>query len=147
MRCLAPFLLLLPLPAVAQEMRAPSGTAFVQAPAQYSGAVVALSAAEAFEAAQMDGTMASALPEDCRLMAGCQPNGWAFDLSVQHGEGPHGHEVHGGLPDAASARTVAETRCDLGPGPDLIACSVVQLWDWDGTPQLARKLPAGPAKG
>lgn len=145
MRILALTLALLPLPALAQD-GLPTGVAFIQAPEQYSGAVFSATAAEAFELAMDECTGTGALEQDCQIMAWCQPMGWAFDLFVQHAEGPHWHEFQCGLPDQATALAVAETLCDRSLRPYLIECSVVQLWDWEGMPQIDTDPPPGPPK-
>jgi hypothetical protein len=135
MRNLALTLVLLPLPALAQDGLS-TGVAFIQAPEQYSGAVFSATATEAFELAMDECTGTGAMAQDCQIMAWCQPAGWSVDVFLQHTEGPHWHEFHCGMPDARTAMAVADAICDRDIRSYLIECAPVQMWDPDGMPQM-----------
>ena len=127
-------LIALPLTATAQE--GPRGIAFVQAPEQSFGVGFGATPVEAFAQATAQCVAGGAEAADCLPTTWCQPMGWSIDLFVQHAEGPHWHETHCGLPDHATAQAVAAALCDRQSRPYLIECALVQIYDWDGAPQM-----------
>lgn len=130
-----PALLLLPLPALAQE--GPRGIAFVQAPEQSAGQATGLTPQAAFAEATAHCVAGGALAQDCLPTTWCFPAGWSVDIFAQHQEGLHWHETHCGLPSREVAEQVAHALCDKGARPYLIECDLVQVYDPDGTPLLS----------
>ena len=127
--------LLLALPAAAQD--APKGIAFVQAPEQGSGVCVGSTPEEGFSCAVAQCMESGAADEDCIRTNWCQPTGWSVDIFVQHQEGLHWHEVICGLPTEAVARKAAEAACDPKERDYVTECSMVQMYDPEGTKQIS----------
>ena len=129
------FLLGRPVPLPAAAAAQFPGIAFVQAPE--SGAGVGTGDYAAAMAAAMAQCQTPAEAEDCQSsVIWCQPAGWSIDLFVQHIEGIHWHQVQCGLPDRATAERVADAICTLPADSYLIECTLVQLYDPDGRPQM-----------
>lgn len=59
-----------------------------------------------------------------------------MDFFIQHVEGLHWHEAQCGLPDEASARALERVFCDAELHPWVADCSLVQLYDPQGRPQM-----------
>ncbi len=117
-------------PAVSQE--GPLGIAFVEAPEQGGGVATGYNPDTAFAAARAQCMESGALKEDCLRIAWCFPARWSIDVFVQHREGPHWHEVTCGVATESVARSLVAHICDRAERPELIECSLVQVYDPDG---------------
>ena len=122
-------------PASAQS--GPNGIAFVQAPEQGSGVCLGSTPEEGFSCAVAQCMESGAADEDCIRTNWCQPAGWSVDVFVQHQEGLHWHEVICGLPTEGIARKAAEAACDPAERDYLIQCSMVQMYDPEGSEQIS----------
>jgi len=127
--------LLLALPVAAQDGR--KGIAFVQAPEQGSGVCVGSTPEEGFSCAVAQCMESGAADEDCIRTNWCQPAGWSVDIFVQHQEGLHWHEVICGLPTETIARKAAEVACDPEERDYVTECSMVQMYDPEGTERIS----------
>lgn len=120
----------------ASAQNGPVGIAFVQAPEQGSGVATATNPDEAFRLAREQCMESGALESDCLRTNWCYPAGWSIDVFVQHTEGPHWHEVVCGLPTEAAAKATAEAMCSKDERAYLLECSMVQLYNELGEPQM-----------
>lgn len=114
----------------------PVGIAFVQAPEQGSGVATGPNPIIAFEKARAQCMESGAAEQDCLRTNWCYPAGWSVDIFAQHREGPHWHEIVCGLPSRAAAEATAAAMCDREARDFLIECSLVQLYDEAGRPQM-----------
>lgn len=124
-------------PSQAQAQDGPQGIVFVQAPEQSSGVGVANNIGVAISQAIAQCVAGGALASDCIVTDWCMPAGWSVDFFVQHAEGLHWHETHCGLPDEASARAMEAIACDAALRPWITDCALVELYDPQGTRQMA----------
>lgn len=122
--------------AAAQAQELPPGIAFVQAPEQSSGMGVSPDITTAITTAMHQCVGGGAAPEDCIITNWCQPAGWSIDLFVMHVEGIHWHEVTCGLTERSIAEAVAAQICADGARDYVSDCSLVQLYDPNGEPQM-----------
>lgn len=118
------------LPAAAQSI------AIAQAAEQSSGFGFAETVEAAIAEARDECIAGGAYPGDCFIVTACEWAGWTADYFVQHSEGNHWHEAYCGLPTEAATKLLEAAICDPASRPELIECSLVQVWSPEGEPQM-----------
>jgi len=137
MRCfLSTLSILLVLPLAASAQDGPRGIAFVQAPENSSGMAMGRTPAEGFAAATAQCVDGGAFAEDCIPTNWCFPAGWSVVVFLMHQEGIHWHEVACGLASEDVALSVGGAMCNLDDRPYLTDCTLAQVYDPEGKPQI-----------
>lgn len=119
-------------PALAERV----GIAFVQAPAQGSGVCAGNTPDDAFACAIKQCVKSGAESQNCIRTNWCFPSGWSADVFLLHNEGVHWHEVTCGWPSQNAALEAAKITCDRKERDFIVDCTVVQIYDPEGKPQL-----------
>lgn len=114
----------------------PKGIAFVQAPELGSGMCMADNPEAGFACAVEKCRESGAQDADCIRTNWCQPAGWSVDVFLLHNEGIHWHEISCGWAEQSLAMQAATAICDRDVRQFIVDCSVVQVYDPDGNPQL-----------
>jgi len=133
-RILATLLLALAMTVSAAAERL--GIAFVQAPEQGQGVCTGNEPDEAFACAVKQCVKSGATAQDCLRTKWCFPSGWSADVFLLHNEGVHWHEVTCGWPSQNAALEAAKITCDRKERDFIVDCTVVQIYDPEGKPQL-----------
>ena len=112
------------------------GIAFVQAPEQGQGLCTGNTPDKAFACAVEQCVKSGAEARDCLRTNWCFPSGWSADVLLLHNEGVHWHEVTCGWVSRHAALEAAKVMCDRKHRDFVVDCSVVQIYDPEGKPQL-----------
>ncbi len=112
------------------------GIAFVQAPEQGSGVCTGTTPDKAFACAVKACMKSGAEDTDCLRTNWCFPSGWSADVFLLHNEGVHWHEVTCGWSNQNAALKAASIICDTKERDFIVDCSIVQIYDPNGKPQL-----------
>ena len=128
--------LLLALAIVGSAAAERIGIAFVQAPEQGQGVCTGNTPDKAFACAVKRCVKSGADAQDCLRTNWCFPSGWSADVFLLHNEGVHWHEVTCGWTSQNAALEAAKITCNRMERDFIVDCTVVQIYDPDGKPQL-----------